>query len=337
MKLSKARFVVTGATSILGRDLLNILAEQNVPRGQVIALESSRSAGDEISYGLDHTVKLSMTDQYTFEKDQIVLHAGDKSDAAGLARKANAAGAVFIDGSGTFALDPDVPLVVPEVNGKLLAEPLKKGVIASPNATSIFLSMALNPLHIKAGVTRAVVSTYQAVSHWGREAQDELFNQTKAMFMTQSIKPAHLPKQIAFNCYPMLGLERDDGLSDAEWNTITQTKKILDPSIKLAVNTVTVPAFVSDGMMVNVECKEEVSPIKAGMWMTGQKGLGVVETGEDIPTHVDVAGEDFTYVARLRDDFSVENGLSFWLIGDNLRKGSALNIVNIAEAYLGTK
>lgn len=336
MKLSKARIVVTGAATILGRDVLNILAEQKVPTDNVVALESGRIT-DEVSYGLDDTLKVQSFDNYTFEKEQIVIHTGESRDAAGLARKASTAGAIFIDGSGTFALDPDVPLVVPEVNGALLKQKLPKSIIASPNSISIFLAMALNPLHIKAHVTRAVVSTYQAVSHWGREAQDELFNQTKAMFMAQNIKSEALPKQIAFNCYPMQGFEREDGLTDTEWQAIAQTKKILDPKIKLAVNTVTVPAFVSDGMMVNVECEEEVSPIKAGMWMTGQKGLGVIENGEDLPTHVDVSGEDFTYVARLRDDFSVDNGLSFWLIGDNLRKGSALNLVHIAEAYTATR
>ena len=336
MKLSKARIVVTGATTILGRDVLSILSEQKVPAQQVTALESSRSTS-EVSYGLDDILKVQPFEGYAFQADQIVIHTGEGRDAAGLARKAVAAKAMFIDGSGTFALDPDVPLIVPEVNGALLEQGLKKSIIASPNSISIFLALALNPLHIKAHIKRAVVSTYQAVSQWGREAQDELFNQTKAMFMTQKVNPEALPKQIAFNCYPMVGFEREDGMTDTEWQAIAQTKKILDPKIRLAINTVTVPAFVSDGMMVNVECDEEVSPIKAGMWMTGQKGLGVIESGEDLPTHTDVSGEDFTYVARLRDDFSVENGLSFWLIGDNLRKGSAMNMVQIAETYCATK
>lgn len=334
MKLSKARIVVTGAASVTGHEILAILASENVPRENVTALESSRRFGDEVSYGPDHVLKLHQADSYVFEKDQIILHAGDAREAAAMARKAGAAGAVLIDGSGTFALDPDVPLVVPEVNGAILKDRLPKSVIACPDTIGIFLALALNPLHIKAGVKRVVVSTYQSVSHWGREAQDELFNQTKAMFMTQQMKPEHLPKQIAFNCYPMMGLERDDGMTDTEWQAIAQLKKILDPSIRVAVNTVTVPAFVGDAMMVNVACENEVSAIKACMWMTGQKGLGVIETGEELPTHADIVGEDFTYVARMRDDFSVDNGLGFWLIGDNLRKGSALNMVQIAEHYL---
>ena len=272
-----------------------------------------------------------------FRAMRIVLHTGDATDAVKLAKKVTAAGGIFIDASGAFAFDPDVLLVVPEVNGALLGEKLRKNIIACPNSLSIFLSLALNPLHLKAKVTRAVVSTYQAVSHWGREAQDELFNQTKALFMTQDNKPEYLPKQIAFNCYPMVGSERDDDFTETEWQTIAQVKKIIDAKIKLAINTVTIPAFVGDGMMVNVECSDEVSPIKAAMWMTGQKGLGVVEEVADLPTHADIGGEDFTYVARLRGDFSVESGLSFWLIGDNLRKGSALNMVQIAEAYLSKK
>jgi len=336
MKLSKARIVVTESTNVLGRDVLNILAEQGCDPKTTIALEPGRPAED-VSFGEDHVLKLQSADTYAFQGNEIVLHTGHASDAAKLAKKVAAAGGIFIDGSGVFALDPDVPLIVPEVNGALLDEKLKKNVIASPGSLGIFLSLALNPLHLKAKVSRAVISTYQAVSHWGREAQDELFSQTKALFMTQNIKSEYLPKQIAFNCYPMMGHERDDGLTEPEWQAIAQIKKIIDPKIKLAINTVTVPAFVGDGMMVNVECDDEVSPIKAAMWMTGQKGLGVVEDSADLPTHTDISGEDFTYVARLRDDFSVENGISFWLIGDNLRKGSAMNLVQIAEAWVAKK
>lgn len=334
MKLSNARIVVTESTTVLGRDVLNILAEAGASPKTTIALEPGRPGNEQVSFGEDHVLTLQSQDQYAFQPGEVVLHTGHARDAAGIAKKVAAAGAVMIDGSGTFAMDPDVPLLVPEVNGTLLDNPLRKNVIASPNSLSIFLSLALNPLHIKAQVKRVVVSTYQSVSHWGREAQDELFNQTKALFMTQNTKSEYLPKQIAFNCYPMQGHERDDGLTETEFQSIAQVKKIIDPQIKLAINTVTVPAFVGDGMMVNVECIDEVSPIKAGMWMTGQKGLGVVEETTDLPTHIDVVGEDYTYVARLRDDFSVENGLSFWLVGDNLRKGSALNMVQIAEAYL---
>lgn len=334
MKLSNARILVTEASTVLGRDVLGILAERGADPKKVVALEPGRPGNEQVSFGEDHVLTLQSQEQAAFQNGDVVLHTGHARDAAGLAKKIAAAGGVMIDGSGTFAMDPDVPLIVPEVNGGLLDNPLRKHVIASPNSLGIFLSLALNPLHIKAQVTRAVISTYQSVSHWGREAQDELFNQTKAMFMTQNTKSEYLPKQIAFNCYPMQGHERDDSLSETEWQTIAQVKKLIDPSIKLAVNTVTVPAFVGDGMMVNVECRDEVSPIKAGMWMTGQKGLGVVEDSVDLPTHADVVGEDYTYVARLRDDFSVENGLAFWLIGDNLRKGSALNMVQIAEAYL---
>jgi aspartate-semialdehyde dehydrogenase len=336
MKLSSARIVVTGATSVRGRDVLNILAEQGVDRKHVSALEPGRPAGEQISFGVDHVIDIKAQDGFDFKDADVVLHAGVDREAAGLARLANAAGTVFIDGSGVFAMDPDVPLIVPEVNGDSLADGLKKNVIASPGSLGIFLALALYPLHKNAKVIRVVASTYQGVSNWGREAQDELFSQTKAIFMTQDLKPQYLPKQIAFNCYPLVGHEREDGTTDTEWQAVAHLKKILDPKIKVAINTVTVPAFVGDGIMVNAECAEDISPIKATLWMTGQKGLGVIED-DNFCTHADITGEDFTYVSRLRDDMSVENGLSFWLIGDNLRKGSALNMVQIAEAWLKDK
>jgi aspartate-semialdehyde dehydrogenase len=335
MKLSSAKIVVTGATSVMGRDILGILSEQGVPKQNVSAVDATR--GDEISYGENDILKVQSFESFDFKGVQIVLHAGEERETASWAKRAVSANAVFIDGSGVFALDPDVPLIVPEVNGAVFDEKLKKNIIACPNSLGIFLSLALKPLHKNAGVMRVVVSTYQAVSHWGREAQDELFSQTKAVFMAQGdIKNEYLPKQIAFNCYPMMGHEREDGLTDVESRTIAHVKKILDPKIKVAVNTVTVPCFVGDGMMVNVECRDEVTPIKAALWMTGQKGLGVIE-GDDIATHADIAAEDLTFVARMREDVSVENGLAFWMIGDNLRKGSALNMVQIAESYLKNK
>ncbi|MDB5477562.1 MAG: asd [Alphaproteobacteria bacterium] len=334
MKLSKARIVVTNVTTLTGRDVLTILAEKDADKGNVLALDPGRSGGEDASFGDNAIVPVKPSGHYTFEKDQIIIHTGPAVEAAAFAKKAQAVGALFIDGSGAFAFDPDVPLIVPEVNGALLKEPLAKNIIASPNSIAILASLGLNPLNIKAQLSRVVISTYQAVSHWGREAQDELFNQTKAMFMTKTIPPEIFPKQIAFNCYPMLGAERDDGMTETEWQAIAQLKKILGTKIKIAVNTVTIPSFIGDGMAINATCTNDVSPIKAAMWMTGQKGLGVVENGEDLPTHADIGGEDYTYVARLRDDFSAENSISFWLIGDNLRKGSALNLVQIAEAYL---
>jgi len=337
MKLPKARIVVTGVNGVTGRDVLNMLAEQGVPAGNVTALEGGRLGDKDVSYGENDVLIVKAMDDHAFASGDIVIHTGLPRDATTLAKKIAAVGGLLIDSSGAFAMDPDVPLIVPEVNGALLGGAIKKNVVASPNSIAILASLALNPIHLKAKLTRAVISTYQAVSQWGREAQDELFNQTKAMFMTSTMAPEVFPKQIAFNPYPMVGVEREDGLTDVEFDAITQLKKILDPKIKFAVNTVTIPAFVGDGMMINVECNDEISPIKASMWMTGQKGLGVIENGEMLPTHADIASEDFTYIARIRDDISVENGLSFWLIGDNLRKGSALNMIQIAETYLASR
>ena len=333
MSFAKTRFVVTGALSLLGRDILAILAEKNVPASHVQAVDSHSSRGESVSYGEDEEIDVTALEQADFSLCDVVLHADEKTTTAAVARMASATKAIMIDGSGVFAFDPDVPVVVPEVNGEVLKN-LKKNIVANPNSLSIFLALVTNPLHKNATAKRIVASTYQSVSHWGRAAQDELFSQTKALFMGQDVKNEHLPKEIAFSCYPMMGFERDDGLSDVEFQTIGMVKKIFDTQMKLAINTVTVPCFTGDGLMVNIECENEISPIKAAMWMTGQKGLAVLEDNDNLPTHKDINGESFTYVARLRDDMSVENGISFWVMGDNLRKGSALNMVDIAETCL---
>lgn len=339
MKLSAARIVVIGAQTPMGREIFAVLSDGGAVKTNLTALESGRvGAGEQVSFGDDHSIDVKSADEFDFKDTTLVIHAGNVRDTAGLSKKATAAGALFIDCSGVFTMDPDVPLIVAEVNGALLEKKIPKNIVANPNSLGLFLSLAINPLHIKAQVTRVVVSTYQSVSHWGRLAQDELFSQTKALFMAQGTPASeHLPKQIAFNAYPMVGAEREDGFTDVEWQTIAQVKKIIDPKIKLAVNTVTISAFVGDGMMVNVEAQDEISPIKAAMWMTGQKGLGVLEDTTDLPTHAEIGGDDFAYIARLRSDFSVENGLAFWMIGDNLRMGSAGNAVKIAELYLKTR
>lgn len=329
MSLQKTRIAVIGASSPLGRETLNLLAEYGAKAENVTALDTGTHTGDQVSFGEDRVLDIDNFESFDFHATDIVLHAGEARITAAIAKKLKDTKAILIDGSGVFAFDPDVPLVVPEVNADACHN-LKKRIIANPNSLSIFLALALAPLHKHAQVTRVVASTYQSVSHWGRGAQDELFSQTKAIFMAQDVHHEHLPKQIAFNCYPLVGFERDDGMTDVEANTIGMVKKLIDPKLKVAINTVTVPCFVGDGMMVNVECRSEVSPIKAAMWMTGQKGLAVLEDDSNPPSHSDITGESLTYIARLRDDLSVENGLSFWLMGDNLRKGSAQNMVEIA-------
>lgn len=334
MKLSSARIIVHGADSQLGREVLNMLAEQGADIKNIHASEAIK--GDQVSFGDDGVMMIVALDTLDLDETDIVIFTGEGREAAGLARKLSGKKTIMIDASGTFAMDPDVPLVVPEVNGDALKS-LKKNIVANPNSLAVFLSLALKPLHTNAKVKRAVVSTYQSVSHWGRAAQDELFSQTKAMFMAQAMKAEQLPKQIAFNCYPMLGHEREDGWTDVEFQTVGQVKKIVDTKIKMAVNTVTVPCFAGDAMMVNVECENDISPIQAAIWLAQQSGMGVMDGDDDIPTHADISGEGMSFAARLRDDISVENGISFWLIGDNQRKGSALNIVQIAEAVLKNK
>jgi aspartate-semialdehyde dehydrogenase len=329
MSLLKTRIAVTGASTVMGREILGLLAEAGVNVKNVAALKSGHQGGEDVAFGDDHGLDVQPLETYDFSFTQIVLHADEARTTAALSKKLAASGTWLIDGSGVFAFDPTVPVVVPEVNGEACAAAAKQ-IIANPNSISIFLALALNPLHKNANVTRVVASTYQSVSHWGRQAQDELFSQTKAVFMTQDTKPEFLPKQIAFNCYPMVGTEREDGMSDVEFQTMGMVKKILDTKIRVAVNTVTVPCFVGDGMMVNVECSKEVSPISAALWMAGQTGLAVLEDSDNPPTHNDITGENLTFIARLRDDMSVDNGISFWLMGDNLRKGSAANMVDIA-------
>ncbi len=329
MSLQKTRIAVTGASTVLGREVLNMLAEYGAKASHVTALDTTTHTGEQASFGEDGVVDIHSFDSYDFRNTDIVLHAGDARITAAVAKKLKDLPTLLIDGSGVFAFDPDVPLIVPEVNGAL-CHTLKKRIIANPNSISIFLALALNPIHKHAPIKRVVASTYQSVSHWGRDAQDELFSQTKAIFMAQDVHHEHLPKQIAFNCYPMVGFERDDNMTDVEVNTMGMLKKIIDPKLKVAINTVTVPCFVGDGIMVNVECAEDISPIKASLWMSDQKGLAIVEDDTNLPSHSDITGEALTFVARMRDDISVENGLSFWLMGDNLRKGSAQNMVDIA-------
>lgn len=330
MSLLKTRIAVTGASDIMGREILNLLAEMGVSADNVTALKAGPHSGEDVSFGENKLLEVESLDSHDFSGTQIVLHVDEVRSTAALAKKLSGTGAWLVDGSGVFAFDPSVPVIVPEVNGEACTNAPKK-IVANPNSLSIFLALALNPLNKNAGVTRVVASTYQSVSHWGRSAQDELFSQTKAVFMAQDTNPEYLPKQIAFSCYPMVGNERDDGMTDVEFQTMGMLKKIFNTKLKVAINTVTVPCFVGDGLMVNVECRDEVTPIKAALWMTGQKALAVLEESDNPPTHSDITGEGLTFVARLREDISVENGVSFWLMGDNLRKGGALNMVDIAQ------
>ncbi len=311
---------IVGATSLIGRDLLTALAELNW-RGEIIALDAGR-AGDEVSYGEEKVLPVHALDAEDLSGVDIVIHAGHARDAASVAKKAKAANAWMIDTSGIFAMDPSVPLIMSGINEAVL-ETMEDGkkIIAVPHALAGALAMALNPLHQAAMVKTVIVSTYQSVSVLGKPAMDELFNQTKKIFMAMPIASDILPKQLAFNAWPMVGEERDDGSTDVEFQTMVQLKKIFGKDVKVAVNTVIVPAFVGDGMMVNVDCVNDMTAIKAALSMTGQTGVGVIDAGEALLTHADIAGEDMVFIMRLRNDTAFDNGLSFWALADNPRAG----------------
>jgi aspartate-semialdehyde dehydrogenase len=316
-----ANIAIVGATSLLGRDILNQLAD--LPwRGDILALEIARFGEDTVSYGEEKTLTIHTLDSEDLTGIDIVIHAGEARDAATVAKKAKEAGAWLIDTSGIYAMDPSVPLVLMGVNDKMLDETENsKKILAVPGSLAGALSIALNPLHQAAMLKNVIVSTYQSVGVHGRAAQDELFSQTKKVFMAMPMTAETLPKQLAFNCWPMVGEERDDGTTDLEFQTMFQLKKIFGKDVKVSVNTVTVSAFTGDGMMVNTDFANEITAIKAAMVMTAQKNLGVIDTGEIMPTHADIGGEDMVIVSRLRNDSGFDNGLAFWVLADNPRAG----------------
>ena len=327
------KVAVVGATGNVGREILQTLYERNFPADEIIPLASSRSAGSEVSYGDDKRLKVRDLAQFDFKGVDIVLSSPGASVSAEYSPKAAAAGAVVIDNTSQFRMDPDVPLVVPEVNPEAIAGYKKKGIIANPNCSTIQMLVALKPLHDLATITRVVVSTYQAVSGAGKDAMDELFNQTRAIFVNDAIKPEIFTKQIAFNVIPHIDVFMEDGATKEEWKMMVETKKILDPSIKVQATCVRVPVFVSHSESVNVEFARPIEADAARRALQSAPGVVVVDHNADegYVTPVEATGEDAVYVSRIRVDPSVDNGLSFWCVSDNLRKGAALNAVQIAE------
>ncbi|HRQ60212.1 MAG TPA: aspartate-semialdehyde dehydrogenase [Alphaproteobacteria bacterium] len=322
------KIAVIGATGNVGREMLNILDERKFPVSDVIALASSRSAGREISFG-DKDIKVQDLATFDFKGVDIVLSSPGASVSAEFSPKAAKAGAVVIDNTSYWRMDPDVPLVVPEVNPHALADFNKKNIIANPNCSTIQMVVALKPLHDEAKIKRVVVATYQSVSGSGKEAMDELFNQTKGVYMNQDAVPEVYPKQIAFNLIPQIDKFMDDGMTKEEWKMVVETKKILDPAIKV---------FIGHSEMVNVEFEREISADRAREILREAPGISVVDLDSDSDpgyiTPQDIQGEDDVFVSRIREDVSVENGLNFWCVGDNLRKGAALNAVQIAELLI---
>jgi aspartate-semialdehyde dehydrogenase len=329
------KVAVVGASGNVGREILTTLKERNFPISEIVALASQRTAGTEVSFG-DDDLKIQDLAKYDFHGTDIVLSSAGAKVSAEFAPRAAAAGAVVIDNTSQFRMDPDVPLVVPEVNPEAIADYKKKNIIANPNCSTIQMVVALKPLHDAAKIKRVVVSTYQSVSGAGKEAMDELFNQTRAIFMNGSPQPSIFKKQIAFNAIPQIDEFMDDRRTKEEWKMEVETRKILDKNIKVCASCVRIPSFIGHGEMVNVEFERELSVHDAMMLLQKAPGVQVIdlESEMEFATPVEIQGEDSVFVSRMREDTSVENGLNFWCVSDNLRKGAALNAVQIAELLI---
>jgi aspartate-semialdehyde dehydrogenase len=332
------KVAVVGATGNVGREMLDILAERSFPADEVAALASRRSQGVEVSYG-DRTLKCKALEHYDFSDVDICLMSAGSAVSKEWSPKIAAAGAVVIDNSSCWRYDADVPLIVPEVNADAVAGFRKKGIIANPNCSTAQLVVALKPLHDKARIKRVVVSTYQSVSGAGKEAMDELFSQSKAVFTMDEPEVKKFPKRIAFNLIPHIDAFMEDGYTKEEWKMMAETKKILDPKIKLTATCVRVPVFVGHSEAVNLEFENPITAEEAREILRNAPGCLVIDKREagGYATPYEAAGEDATYVSRIREDATVENGLSMWVVSDNLRKGAALNAIQIAECLINRK
>ena len=329
---------VVGATGNVGREMLNILAERSFPADEVVALASRKSQGVEVSYG-DRTLKIKALEHHDFSATDICLMSAGSAVSKEFSPKIAAQGAVVIDNSSAWRYDSDVPLVVPEVNADALAGFRKRGIIANPNCSTAQLVVALKPLHDRAKIKRVVVATYQSVSGAGKDAMDELFSQTKAVFQLGEIETKTFPKRIAFNLIPQIDVFMEDGYTKEEWKMVVETKKILDTKIKLTATCVRVPVFISHSEAVNIEFEEPITPDEAREILRSAPGCLVIDLHEPggYVTPYEAAGEDATYISRIREDATVENGLSMWIVSDNLRKGAALNAIQIAESLINRK
>jgi aspartate-semialdehyde dehydrogenase len=326
------RVAVVGATGNVGREMMTILEELNFPVDEIHAIASRKSKGVEVSFG-DRTLKCQDLEQFDFSTVDIVLMSAGGSVSKEWSEKIGKAGPIVIDNSSVFRMDPDVPLIVPEVNPDAVKDAKKKNIIANPNCSTAQLVVALKPLHDAAKIKRVVVSTYQSVSGAGKEGMDELWNQTKAIYGLGDASPKKFPKQIAFNVIPFIGSFNDDGYTDEEAKMWNEVHKMIDPSIKLTVTCVRVPVFVGHSEAVTVEFDRPITPDEARAILREAPGVLVVDKHEHdgYITPIDAAGEHAVYVSRIRKDPTVENGLSLWVVSDNLRKGAALNAVQIAQ------
>ena len=326
---------VVGATGMVGQEMLTILAEREFPVSRIRAFASRKSMGQDVYFG-DKKVKIEDLEQADFSDIDLALFAAGGDVAKRWAPRAAAQGAIVIDNSSAFRMDPDVPLVVPEVNADALAGVTKTGIVANPNCSTAQLMVALKPLHDAARIKRVVVATYQSVSGAGKDAAEELFSQTRAIFVNDPVEPVHFPKQIAFNLIPHIDVFLNDGATREEWKMREETKKILDPAIELVAFCVRVPVFVGHSEAVFVEFHDPITPGAARKLLREAPGILVVDKREPggYVTPAECVGDFATYVSRIRRDPTVENGLVYWVVSDNLRKGAALNAVQIAEALV---
>jgi aspartate-semialdehyde dehydrogenase len=332
------KVAVAGATGNVGREMLNILDERKFPADEVIALASRRSVGTEVSYG-DRTLKVKALENYDFSDVDICLMSAGGDVSKEWSPKIGAQGTVVIDNSSAWRMDPDVPLVVPEVNADAVSGFTKKNIIANPNCSTAQLVVALKPLHDKAVIKRVVVSTYQSVSGAGKDGMDELFAQTKSVYTNSDLITKKFPKRIAFNVIPHIDVFMEDGYTKEEWKMMMETKKILDPKIKLSATCVRVPVFIGHSEAVNIEFENPISADEAREILRKAPGCLVIDKREPggYVTPYESAGEDATYISRIREDATVENGLVLWCVSDNLRKGAALNAIQIAECLINRK
>src|SRR3990170_5226091 len=333
------KVAVVGATGNVGREMLNILAEREFPVDECFAIASRKSMGVEVSFG-DKTLKCKDLAQFDFSQVDFVLMSAGSAVSKEWSPKIGALGPIVIDNSSFWRYDAEVPLIVPEVNAHALVEYMarnkRRNIIANPNCSTAQLVVALKPLHDVAKIKRVVVATYQSVSGAGKEGLDELWNQTKGIFVTDSPTPRKFTKQIAFNVIPHIDVFMDDGQTKEEWKMMAETKKILDPKIKLTATCVRVPVFVGHSEAVNVEFEEPITAAEARKILREAPGVLVVDKREPggYVTPVECVGDYATFVSRIREDQTVDNGLSFWIVSDNLRKGAALNTVQIAETII---
>ena len=332
------KVAVVGATGNVGREMLSILAERRFPADEVVALASRKSMGVEVSFG-DKTLKCKALDHYDFSDVDICLMSAGGAVSKEWSPKIGAQGAVVIDNSSQWRMDPDVPLIVPEVNAAAIEGFRKKNIIANPNCSTAQLVVALKPLHDHAKITRVVVATYQSVSGAGKDGMDELDRQTKAIYSLQEAETKKFPKRIAFNVIPHIDVFMEDGYTKEEWKMVVETKKILDPKIKLSATCVRVPVFVGHSEAVNVQFENPISVDEARDILRRAPGCTVIDKHEPggYVTPYECAGEDETYISRIRTDPTVDNGLVLWVVSDNLRKGAALNAIQIAEVLINRK